>query len=69
MAPASTSRARRSAPCFRGSMPRMRSAPPVIGDVQPIIRIVEVLPAPLRPITRRRSPFSRAKSTSVVPAD
>ena len=46
-----------------GSRPRMRSVPPVGGDTQPIIRIVEDLPAPLGPRKPNASPG--ATSTSI----
>ena len=45
-------RARRVA----GSRPRMRSVPPLTGETQPIIRIVELLPAPFGPRKPNASP-------------
>ena len=38
------------------------SVPPVIGDTQPIIRIVEVLPAPFGPRNPNDSPRATSKS-------
>jgi hypothetical protein len=35
--------------CVRGSMPNTRNSPPVTGETHPIMRIVEVFPAPLGP--------------------
>jgi hypothetical protein len=43
-------------------MPRTRSSPDVIGDTQPIIRIVDVLPAPLGPRKPNASPGRTSKS-------
>src|SRR5262249_54152790 len=45
-----------------GSMPRMRSVPPLGGDTQPIIRIVELLPAPFGPRNPNASPRATSKS-------
>src|SRR3954453_9557986 len=42
----------------------MRSAPAVIGETQPIIRIVEVLPAPFGPRKPKDSPGATSKSTA-----
>ena len=39
-----------------GSIPSTASVPPLIGETQPIIRIVEVLPAPLGPRNPNDSP-------------
>ena len=36
-------------PSRRGSSPRISSTPSVGGDTQPIMRMVELLPAPLGP--------------------
>ena len=54
-----------SAPLRRGSMPRMLSSPSLIGEVQPIMRIVEVLPAPFGPRNPNASPGATSKSTAV----
>ena len=43
-------------------MPRMRSVPLVTGDTQPIIRIVELLPAPFGPRKPNASPCATSKS-------
>src|SRR5262245_5102394 len=40
----------------------MRNVPPDIGETQPIIRIVEVLPAPLGPRKPNDSPRATSKS-------
>src|SRR5213592_3290878 len=56
-------RARIFGPSCTGSMPRMRSVPPEGGETQPIIRIVELLPAPLGPRKPNASPRCTAKST------
>src|SRR3954454_4374184 len=58
------SRARICGPSVTGSRPRMRSVPSVIGETQPIIRIVELLPAPLGPRNPNASPRSTSKSTA-----
>ena len=50
-------------PSVAGSMPRTRSVPPLAGDTQPIIRIVDVLPAPFGPRNPNASPRSTSKST------
>src|SRR6266487_1402094 len=55
--------ARMSAPSAIGSSPRMLSVPPEGGETQPIIRIVEVLPAPFGPRKPNASPRSTSKST------
>ena len=44
-------------PSRRGSMPSTRSSPPVSGETQPIMRIVEVLPAPFGPRNPNASPL------------
>src|SRR2546430_7660553 len=49
-------------PSAAGSMPRTRSVPPVAGDTHPIIRIVELLPAPFGPRNPNASPRWIAKS-------
>ena len=48
--------------CVRGSMPNTRSSPSVTGDAHPIIRIVDVLPAPLGPRKPNASPARTSKS-------
>ena len=45
-----------------GSMPMTASVPPSIGETQPIIRIVEVLPAPFGPRNPNDSPGATSKS-------
>ena len=45
-----------------GSRPRIDSVPPLSGETQPIIRIVEVLPAPLGPRKPNDSPGATSKS-------
>src|SRR5205809_453514 len=54
--------ARMSAPFFTGSSPSTRSMPPLGGDTQPIIRIVELLPAPFGPRKPNASPCCTSKS-------
>ena len=49
-------------PSCAGSMPSTRSSPSVTGDTHPIIRIVDVLPAPFGPRNPNASPGSTAKS-------
>src|SRR5437763_9842031 len=64
-------RARMRCPSFIGSSPRMRSVPPLEGETQPIMRIVELLPAPFGPRKPNASPGSIAKSmpsTATKPA-
>src|SRR4051812_39032035 len=56
-------RARMSGPSSTGSRPRMRSVPPVGGETQPIMRIVELLPAPFGPRKPNASPRWTSKST------
>ena len=56
------SRARMLEPSTAGSMPRMRSSPLVGFDTQPIMRIVDVLPAPFGPRKPNASPGSTWKS-------
>src|SRR5665213_588357 len=55
-------RARISGPFRTGSSPRMRSVPPLGGETQPIIRIVELLPAPFGPRKPNASPLATSKS-------
>src|SRR5262249_16050589 len=55
-------RARMSAPFFIVSRPRTRSVPPLGGDTQPIIRIVELFPAPFGPRNPNASPLCTMKS-------
>src|SRR5215468_1868608 len=55
-------RARISAPFLFGSRPRTRSVPPLGGDTQPIIRIVELFPAPFGPRKPNASPLCTLKS-------
>ena len=45
-------------------MSMIRSEPAVIGETQPIIRIVEVLPAPFGPRKPNNSPGATSKSTA-----
>ncbi len=45
-----------SGPCVVGSMPNTLRSPPVAGETQPIIRIVELLPAPFGPRKPNASP-------------
>src|SRR5712691_471588 len=49
-------------PSSAGSRPRMRSVPPDGGETQPIIRIVELLPAPFGPRKPNASPRCTSKS-------
>src|SRR5215471_3117499 len=55
-------RARISRPSLTGSRPRMDSSPALGGDTQPIIRMVEDLPAPFGPRNPNASPACRSKS-------
>src|SRR4051794_34307030 len=55
-------RARIFGPSRAGSRPRMLSVPAVTGETQPIIRIVELLPAPFGPRKPNASPFCTSKS-------
>ena len=57
------SRARIRWPCVAGSSPKIRSSPSVTGETQPIIRIVDDLPAPFGPRNPNASP--RRTSTSM----
>src|SRR2546423_11064490 len=56
-------RARMSAPCVTGSRPRIRSVPLDGGDTHPIMRMVDVLPAPFGPRKPNASPCWTSKST------
>ena len=56
------SRARICAPSVAGSLPRIRSVPAVTGETQPIIRIVELLPAPFGPRKPNASPCLTSRS-------
>ena len=56
------SRPRISTPSFAGSSPKTRSVPSVTGETQPIIRIVDVFPAPFGPRKPNASPRRRSKS-------
>src|SRR5271165_491788 len=56
------SRALIAEPSRTGSRPRIFSSPLVGGDTQPIIRIVEDLPAPFGPRKPKASPRYRSKS-------
>src|SRR4029079_10473265 len=47
-----------------GSMPMTLRTPLVIGETQPIIRMVEVLPAPFGPRNPNDSPVATSKSTA-----
>ena len=51
-----------SVPSRAGSKPMIRKAPPVGFDTQPIIRMVDDLPAPLGPKKPKTSPRSTSKS-------
>src|SRR5258705_2828329 len=55
-------RARICGPSCTGSMSRMRSVPPDGGETQPIMRIVELLPAPFGPRKPNASPRWTSKS-------
>src|SRR6476661_3626167 len=55
-------RARIFGPSCTGSMSRMRNVPPDGGETQPIMRIVELLPAPFGPRKPNASPRSTSKS-------
>jgi len=57
-------RARILAPCSSGSAPRTDSWPPERGDTAPIMRIVDVLPAPFGPRKPKASPGATSKSTA-----
>src|SRR5438477_1861158 len=56
------SRPRIAGPSVVGSKPRMRSSPPLAGETHPIIRIVELLPAPFGPRKPNASPCCTSKS-------
>src|SRR5512134_2853579 len=56
------SRARICGPFVAGSWPRMRSVPPLTGETQPIIRIVELFPAPFGPRKPKASPRLTSRS-------
>src|SRR5512140_329260 len=56
-------RARICGPSVAGSIPITRSVPEVIGETDPIIRIVDVLPAPFGPRKPNDSPRATSKST------
>src|SRR4051812_16519153 len=49
-------------PSVPGSMSKTRSAPSLTGETAPIIRIVEILPAPLGPRNPKASPARTSKS-------
>ena len=49
-------------PCVAGSIPITLSVPSLIGETQPIIRIVDVLPAPFGPRKPNDSPRATSKS-------
>src|SRR5215472_7603309 len=51
-----------SRPSLTGSRPRIDSVPAVGGDTQPIIRMVDDLPAPFGPRKPNASPRCRSKS-------
>src|SRR6476646_2334406 len=55
-------RPRISGPFSTGSRPRIRSVPAVGGETQPIMRIVELLPAPFGPRNPKASPRCTSKS-------
>src|SRR5215472_9999909 len=52
-------------PSVTGFMPRMTSSPPLGGDTQPIMRIVEDLPAPFGP---RKPNASPRRSSKLMPS-
>src|SRR5579862_631312 len=49
-------------PSASGSRPRTRSVPPPTGETEPIIRIVELFPAPFGPRKPKASPLLTSKS-------
>src|SRR5512134_737143 len=55
-------RARIFEPSRAGSIPRTRSVPSLTGETQPIMRIVDVFPAPFGPRKPKASPRWRSKS-------
>src|SRR5437660_5064754 len=55
-------RLRMRGPSVAGSMSRTRSVPSVTGETQPIMRMVEVFPAPLGPRNPKASPRPTEKS-------
>src|SRR5215204_1612218 len=55
-------RARIAAPSVAGSRPRIRRVPAVTGETQPIIRIVELFPAPFGPRKPNASPRLTSRS-------
>src|SRR5919106_3915864 len=55
-------RPRMVTPSFAGSRPKTRSVPSVTGETHPIMRMVDVFPAPLGPRKPNASPRRRAKS-------
>src|SRR5581483_572123 len=55
-------RARMRGPSRAGSRPRIRNVPPLTGETQPIMRIVELLPAPFGPRKPNASPRWTSKS-------
>src|SRR6202042_3775389 len=57
------SRARITGPSATGSRPKIVSSPAVGGETQPIMRIVEDLPAPFGPRKPKASPRRSSKST------
>src|SRR5262245_55188801 len=57
------SRSRIFTPSLAGSSPKTRSVPSVTRGTQPIMRIVEVFPAPFGPRKPKASPRLRSKST------
>ena len=61
------SRARIAGPSVAGSIPRIRSSPPLTGETAPIIRIVDDLPAPLGPRNPNASPFQTSRSIPAPP--
>src|SRR4029077_16231111 len=56
--------ARISGPWVFGSIPITVSVPSLIGETHPIIRIVDVLPAPFGPRKPNDSPRATSKSTA-----
>src|SRR5439155_22467394 len=57
-------RLRMRGPSASGSMSRTRSVPSVTGETQPIMRMVELFPAPLGPRNPNASPRPTSKSTA-----
>ena len=58
------SRPRIRGPSRAGSIPNTRSEPSLTGETQPIMRMVELFPAPLGPRNPNTSPWPTSKSTA-----